>query len=252
MFFESFHSLSENEFQFTAHTSITFPTHLHRAFEYFEQRAGATEVTVGDCTYLLRAGEAILIFPMQPHSYRRVADGAARMCIFSSDLVSHFHAKNGGWLPLTNRMPAVLPTEVSAENIFHKKALAYYICGEFEKGREYTPEAAQQSDRLLTSLLLYADKHFCTACLLRDAASEIGYDYTYVSKLFKRRIGISFRQYVNGLRIAQSKQLLRSTPKSVEEIAEASGFSSLRAFDREFREQTHMTPSQYRAQRLVQ
>ncbi len=252
MFFESFHSLNENEFQLTQLTSITFPTHLHRAFEYFEQKVGSTEVTVGEARYLLRAGEAILIFPMQPHSYRRVADGAARMCIFSSDLVTHFHAKNEGRLPLSNRMPAVLPTEVCAETIFHKKAIAYYVCGEFEKGRDYSSEAVQQSDRLLPALLLYADKHFAGSCLLRDAATEIGYDYAYVSKLFKRKIGISFREYVNGLRIAQSKQLLRSTRKSVEEIAEASGFSSLRAFDREFREQTHMTPTQYRAQRSVQ
>ena len=125
MFFESFHSLQENEFQLTEHTSITFPTHLHRAFEYFEQQSGATEVTVSEEKYLLRAGEAILIFPMQPHSYRRVADGAARMCIFSSDLVSHFHAKSEGRLPLSNRMPAVLPTEVCTETIFHKKALFF-------------------------------------------------------------------------------------------------------------------------------
>ena len=65
-----------------------------------------------------------------------------------------------------------------------------------------------------------------------------------------RRVAFWFQQNVK--RIAQSKQLLRSTRKSVEEIAEASGFSSLRAFDREFREQTHMTPTQYRAQRSVQ
>lgn len=252
MFFESYHSLQENEFQLTEHSSITFPTHIHRAFEYFEQISGCSEVTVGAQTYLLHAGEAILTFPMQAHAYRGIERGRARMCIFSPDIVPLFYVKNEGKLPLSNKMPSVLPEILNLDTVFHKKAVAYYICGEFEKGGEYATEAAPQSESLLVALLLYADKNFTGSCLLRDAVTEIGYDYAYVSKLFKRKVGISFRQYVNGLRIAEGKHLLISTEKSVEEIGEASGFCSLRTFDREFRAQTGMTPTQYRTMHTLQ
>ena len=146
-------------------------------------------------------------------------------------------------------MPCILPQSLPTDTVFHKKALAYWICGEFEKGRAYRPDEEKSEDRLLVSLLHFADKNFNNRCLLRDAAAEIACDYAYVSKFFKRKTGISFRQYVNNLRIIHAKQLLRSTAKGIEEISEQSGFCSLRAFDREFRAQTQMTPSEYRTKR---
>ena len=168
------------------------------------------------------------------------------MSIFSPEMVSSFYKKTKDRSPVNNRFTCHLPEAVTIDNIFHKKAVAYFICGEFERGREYAETSAGQEQRLLVELLLYADKSFCTPCLLRDAASEIGYDYAYASRTFKRLVGISFRQYVNGLRITESKQLLRASAKGMEEIGEACGFCSLRAFDREFRAQTGMTPSEYR------
>jgi AraC-like DNA-binding protein len=81
---------------------------------------------------------------------------------------------------------------------------------------------------------------------LRDAAAKVGYDYAYISKFFKNKAGMSFRQYVNCLRILASKQLLATTSQSISEIGETCGFSSTRAFDREFYAQTGSTPSDYR------
>lgn len=246
MLFESQHSIKDNEFSFSYHKSKNFQTHIHRAFEYYEQVEGSTEVTVGKKKYLLSAGDAVLIFPLQPHSYTYVEAGRIRLCIFSPDMATDFYKKNENRRPLDNKFRCSLPENISVDTVFHKKALAYFICGEFERGREYAEEFDRNEDRLLVSVLHYADKNFCTECLLRDAASSIGYDYTYVSKIFKRRAGISFRQYVNNLRIMKAKQLLATNVSGMEQIAEECGFASLRAFDREFRAQMEMTPSEYR------
>lgn len=246
MFFEAKHSLLENEFVFFEGTEISFPVHMHRSFEYFEQRQGSTEVTVGNRHYLLREGESVLIFPLQPHSYREIESGSLRICIFSPELVRSFYDKTAHKLPTDHQFCCVLPNPISCDTFFHKKALAYLICGEFERGREYTEYKQKSEDRLLVSLLHFADRNFCSRCLLRDAAKSAGYDYVYVSKFFKRRVGMSFRRYVNNLRIIESKQLLSATTAGIEEIGERCGFCSLRAFDREFREQEGMTPSEYR------
>ena len=53
---------------------------------------------------------------------------------------------------------------------------------------------------------------------------------------------------VNNLRIIESKPLLTAGDKSIEEIAELCGFSSLRTFDREFLNQVGVTPSKYQKQ----
>ena len=246
MFFEAKHSLTENEFYISTGESLNFPQHLHRSFEYFEQVNGSTEVIIEGKSYILTDGEAVLIFPLQSHSYRCIAKGEMKICIFSPEVAANFNAANGNRIPKDNRFECSLPPQFRADSIYHKKSLAYFICGEFDSGREYTERAYKNEDKIFTELLLFADKNFNNRCLLRDAAINVGYDYAYVSKLFKLHAGISFRQYVNNIRIIECKQLLASTHKSIDEICELCGFGSLRALDREFRSQTAITPSEFR------
>lgn len=250
MIFESKHSLLEQEFKMTYPKALSFPLHIHRAFEFFQQICGTTEVVIGEKRYVLKEGDAVLVFPLQPHSYTSITEGQICLCIFSPDRVPEFYKKNENRTPVEHLFRCRLPAELSLDTEFHQTAVAYYICGEFERGREYRETVDRQEHRLLLALLLFADRNFCTACLLRDAAAEAGYDYAYVSKFFKRRVGCSFRQYVNRLRINESKRRLRTEGKSMEEIGTACGFSSMRTFDREFRAQVGMTPSEYKRWRL--
>lgn len=249
MFFEAMHSLYENEFTIRrGDMGLTYPKHIHRSFEYFEQVAGSTEICISGCRYVLSVGDAVLIFPLQSHSYRMIEEGEIKVCIFSPDMVAKFYSKYKNKLPQNHKFKCTIDSSHVSDNIFHKKALLYFVCGEFDNGRKYVENTLKNQDQLLVSLLYYASDNFSGSCLLRDAALKVGYDYAYVSKFFKKRVGISFRQYVNGIRIVESKKLLLSTLDSIEEIATKSGFNSLRTFDREFRAQTKMTPSEYRAQ----
>ena len=246
MFFESQHSLSETVFRLWWSDHMSFPMHIHRAFEYFAQIEGSTEITVEDRKYLLKSGESVLVFPLQPHSYTCIERGKIQISIFSPEMVSSFYKKNKSKVPVNHQFVCHLPESIAIDNIYHKKAIAYYICGDFEQGREYVERSHKLGDNLFVSLLIYADHHFRGQCLLRDAAVAVGYDYAYVSKFFKSKAGMSFRQYINRLRILESKQLLTTTSQSISEVGEACGFASTRAFDREFYAQTGMTPSEYK------
>ena len=248
MFFEPQHSIEENLFAMRYMMNINFPLHLHHSFEYIEQICGSTEITVDEQKYHLSPGDALLVFPLQTHSYATVTRGQLRICIFSPKLVTSFYNTNQNKLPENNKFQCTLPQEIPLDNVCHKKALTYFICGEFDKNRKYIDASKKNENQILVNLLLFSDKNFRRQCLLRDAAASIGYDYAYVSKLFKRKVGISFRQYVNNLRIIESKRLLRNSTMSIEEIAENCGFSSLRTFDREFLKQVETTPSNYQKQ----
>ncbi len=246
MFFESEHSLIENEFKLMMGKNIRFPIHIHRSFEYFKQINGSTEIVIDDKTYLLKSGESVLIFPLQPHSYTCIEDGELQMSIFSPELVSAFYKKNKNRIPVNSKFRCSLPETAAIDNIYHMKSVAYFICGEFDRDCEYVERSSNLGDDLFISLLVYADNHFRTQCLLRDAAASVGYDYAYISKFFKKKCGMSYRQYINCLRILEGKHLLKNTSKSVSEIGEMCGFASTRAFDREFHAQTGMTPSNYK------
>ena len=246
MYFELQHSVTENEFRMWQIRHIDYPLHIQRSFEYVAQVHGSTEVRIEDKKYLLKSGDAVLIFPLQPHSYTCVENGEVQLCIFSPEIVHSFYKANENKIPVNNKFCCVLPSNAIFDNLFQKKAIAYYICGEFEKKCKYAQKSSKHGDNILILLLLYANNHFRDRCLLQEAAIEIGYDYAYISKSFKNKVGFSIRQYVNCLRIMESKRLLRFTAKSIAEISEECGFGSIRAFNREFFAKIGTPPSNYR------
>ena len=68
----------------------------------------------------------------------------------------------------------------------------------------------------------------------------------YLSRIFGEITGISFTEYLNGVRIKEAKKLLITTALSVSVIAEAVGYRSCTHFGRVFKEITHYTPTEYR------
>ena len=246
MFFESEHSLKQDEFVLTRGEGMIFPPHLHRSFEFFGVEDGAAEVVIDEKRVTVRVGEAVLIFPYQLHSYAHSEACRHVMLIFSQNVVSSFARHTAGLLPEENRFPLpALPMD-APQNPFAQKAMAYAICGRFEEGARYRKKAQDGRDDLLTEMLLYAGDHFTSACLLRDAARRMQYDYVYMSKFFRRRMGIPFHAYVNRLRVEEACRLLRTTGESVQRISELCGFSSERTFHRVFKQLTLMTPAAYK------
>lgn len=81
---------------------------------------------------------------------------------------------------------------------------------------------------------------------LKEIAAEFGYDYSYLSSFFNKNFGTDFTTFVNRYRVQHACRLLRSTGDSITAIALQSGFSTIRNFNRAFREETGMTPREYR------
>lgn len=59
-------------------------------------------------------------------------------------------------------------------------------------------------------------------------------------------MGVSFSNYLNKIRIEQSKLLLKNTDSSIVEIAMEVGFEDQSYFSKVFKNLTKMTPKQYR------
>jgi len=68
----------------------------------------------------------------------------------------------------------------------------------------------------------------------------------YISQLFKNEIGVGFLAYLTNIRMEKAKKLLLSTPLSVAEVAERSGYGDYRVFSKVFKKSEGVTPAQYR------
>ena len=69
---------------------------------------------------------------------------------------------------------------------------------------------------------------------------------SHLSHIFKSVAGVSTMAYLKACRIAAAKRYLAQTELPVGEIVERCGFSDSSNFSRTFREQTGMSPSEFR------
>lgn len=82
---------------------------------------------------------------------------------------------------------------------------------------------------------------------VRSMAEYLMIEPTYLSKLFSKEVGISFREFIINARVSAAKNMLAYSDFSFSEVSLSLGFSSQSAFTDTFKRLTGMTPGKYRA-----
>ena len=247
MFFEFVHSESTEEFSYREGCELGFPAHIHRAFEFIMVRGGCVELRVNDKIYYLTSGQAALIFPYCVHSYRPYPRFSYSLCLFAPEFVSDYYSKVKGYVPVDCSFEYTRGYDVRTINTYMIKGYVYDVCGTFDRTAEYVSVREDDSYTLLMKMLTFAEENYASGTNLKTLADKLSYDYAYISKLFKRVVGISYHSYILKLRVAAACRYLTGSDLGVMEIAVRSGFGCLRSFDREFRRQMNMSPREYRA-----
>ena len=92
----------------------------------------------------------------------------------------------------------------------------------------------------------YIQKHINEKINISDMASETGYVEYYLTKKFRKEMGMSVSEYVKNKRIEMARQLLTTTEKPVQDIATELGFNNTSYFTKVFRDATGKSPREYR------
>ncbi len=137
----------------------------------------------------------------------------------------------------------------------HLLALLSFLTEQYERnqGVDHTVKVdlAVPVSRYLTGLrktLNYIHDHFEEALSLEDMASMSGASETYFCRLFKHETGMTFLNYLNGLRIERACVLLRDTSSNALDICYQVGFNDYTHFGRQFKKHTGMSPANFRKQ----
>lgn len=96
------------------------------------------------------------------------------------------------------------------------------------------------------STIEYIYKNLHSRITVDEIASEIGLNPNYLSKLFKKEMGISISDYIRRQKIEQAKNLLRYSNYSYIEISNYLAFVSQSHFIKVFKELEGITPKAYR------
>ncbi len=96
-------------------------------------------------------------------------------------------------------------------------------------------------------VLEYLGNNFSNQTLsLSRMSDEIGISSIKISAIIKNNYNLTFRQYLNTIRIAEAKRLLQETKLQISQIAYRVGYTNLTHFCRTFKEITSVSPNTFR------
>ncbi len=108
------------------------------------------------------------------------------------------------------------------------------------------PHLSSKNNDCIKKAISYISEHFNAPLTLEEVAAHVHLHPAYFSTLFKNTTGTSFKNYLNNVRIEESKLLLSNTDYSIIDIAIAVGFEDQSYFSKVFKKYTGITPKQFR------
>lgn len=100
--------------------------------------------------------------------------------------------------------------------------------------------------REIAEVKSFVKGHLKEEILLPEIASMVNMSASHFSHIFKKEEGISFMEYVYGLRMERAKSLLKNSDLKVNEIAEQIGIDNSNYFSAQFKKRTGQSPLEYR------
>jgi len=118
------------------------------------------------------------------------------------------------------------------------------------KHSSLTKEQAEEAKRLLLAVMENDKLYLEEELSLRLLSEKIGLAPSYVSQVINESLKMNFYDFVNGYRVEEAKRILRDPRRRDQKIlaiALDTGFASKVAFNRVFKKNTGLTPSEYKS-----
>lgn len=242
---------------------IGMTAHTHAYHELFACTAGEMTVSTEKGEINLRAGD-LAIIPANVRHVSRVADAGGayravgvrfirRPCRDARDLFGRLNALCGvqaRGLPSLCAAVAELAEYDGADDCLPALKLTLLLCELADKiggVRDETAQALSDRDLKRASRLDY----FINTCFMNPltaefVASQLFVSLRQLSRLVKKRYGVSLRQAVTKKRVSVAAEMLREDGQSIAEVALSVGFGSVHSFYRAFSEEYGLSPQEYR------
>ena len=240
--------------------------HQHRSFfELTIITDGEGVVSTNGRDTAVKRGDIYLSFPYELHGIRSSVDAPMKYDFCS------FYTDDGEYASRLNELTSLLSTDervfsderISAlvcdaisefvdeksdsEELLHSifKQIMIYLLRDALKGASHRVRGASGADAVCYRVMNYIDTHAATLTSLDELAEALGYNYSYLSDLFKRSTGMTVSSYYRGQRLELAREMLREGSMNVGEVAARLGYSSLYSFSRSFKEKFGISPKQY-------
>jgi AraC-like DNA-binding protein len=110
------------------------------------------------------------------------------------------------------------------------------------------PRGAERWSQRINRVVARIDANYQRRLSLQEIAAAEFVSEAWLSRLFRKEVGVSFMQYITGLRLRKAAEQLTTTRQSIQQIAQQQGFASSRVMSDLFKREHGLTPRQFRQQ----
>lgn len=114
-------------------------------------------------------------------------------------------------------------------------------------GNAVKDEGIYESETNWQNILRYIDANITKDITLKDTAAAACLETTYFSRLFKKKTGIGFSEYITQRRMELAKRLLVGTDLQIKEIMYHISYNDEKYFRKRFKNYTGYSPTEYRS-----
>lgn len=105
--------------------------------------------------------------------------------------------------------------------------------------------AAEDNQMIAARIMKILEDNLCGNLSLDDISEQLSFSKSFLKAQFKKHTGHGIHQTYLQMKIAFSKKLLSEENRSISEISELLGFSSIHHFSKTFKQVVGMPPSSY-------
>lgn len=256
---ENYLSEIHNKIVLRVHNWHNYPPHFHQELELIFMLEGANKACYNGTEYTIPAGSVFFAMPNAIHSYKNQLNQCRSLLLIVNPKIL-----SG---PASKLTSSVMSTPIWSDP--EKKSPVWtMILYAYEHGQSMSKECFAlllssiismiledlplnentHTSRTEQRILEYCQNHYLEPITSESVAEALGLSRSHISHTFSNMFNTSFPTYINGLRLNDAIKLLSETKMSIIEIASASGFNSLRSFNRVFTDHFGFSPSQCRKQ----
>ena len=256
-------------------TPVTMKNHhYHNNYEIYYLYSGDRYYFIKDKTYHVKRGNLVLVKPYEIHCTMNYSKSGYDRCLimFRHSFVAELErlAEGINLFECFERDIHLIPLSIQEQSFvegllfsmaneqrsqsegyeaFLKTAMTQLLlitARHASQATEITASGLQSTHKTVSEVAAYINNSYHEDITLSGISEKFFISPCYFSRIFKRVTGISFNEYLNGVRTKEAQRLLATTDESVAAIAEAVGYKSATHFGRCFGAIAGMSPSEYR------
>lgn len=246
--------------------------HYHDYYEIYYLLSGHRHYYIENKRYSIQKGTILFIDKNEIHKSvdTEIADHERLVLYFSSPFLSRFHDEHTRLMlsPFTEgnrkiqfdirdqgyveRLLFQLHNEFNqpdalGRELYFESLLIQLLLFAARKQQEGHPDNRDDPmNARMADIIEYCNQQFREDLRLEPLADRFHISSFYLSRLFKRTTGFTFKEYINTLRIREAEKLLRESNDKIIHISEQVGFANVSHFNRKFKQVTRMSPKEFK------